>query len=133
MDIHLADAERDSLSNVSNTFDELIIIMNDIYSFNKELRAFERDKTEAAFVCNVVRALAEEAGLTYAVSKRVLWVLYREREILFQDMVERKENTKVGYSPVVKSYMKGLELSLAGNERWSELTPRYQKNLASSW
>lgn len=74
---------------------------------------------------NMTLALANDTGLPYPASKRVLWVMVREWEGQWKELV--RERRKKGVSGELGVYLEGLELVLGGNEWWSWRTERYQE------
>lgn len=77
----------------------------------------------------MVAMQAQETGVSFASAKRVLWVLCREWEVLHLKMVKKRESDMDGggEDEALRVYMKGLELVLGGNEKWSEYTQRYHE------
>ena len=114
-----------SLERIHESYGKLGIIVNDIYSFDKELHLWNQDHKEGGQLLNIVNHMATDAGVSYATAKRILWVLCREWEIDHQEMVAKMVTGKGGADPTLKKYLKGLEYVLAGNEYWSETTERY--------
>ena len=102
-----------------------ISVVNDILSWEKELRASQTGHREGSVLCTSVKILAERTSLGIEGSKRVLWAMTREWEYLHDEMVG-KEVTE-GCSQASKDYMMGLEHQMSGNELWSRTTPRYNK------
>ena len=76
---------------------------------------------------NVVNQMSIDAGISYSTVKRILWVLCREGEIKHQEMVAKVVAGKRGTDPTVKTYLKGLEYAISGNEYWSQTTERYHR------
>ena len=114
-----------SLARIEESYGKLGIIVNDIHSFDKELHLWNKDHKEGARLLNIVNTMSIEAGVSYGTAKRILWVLCREWEIDHQEMVANVLQGKGGSDPALKSYLKGLEYVLGGNEYWSETTERY--------
>ena len=114
-----------SLDQIHESYGKLGIIVNDIYSFEKELRLWNQDHKEGAQLLNIVNYMSMDAGVSYNTAKRILWVLCREWEIDHQEMVAKVVAGKGGADATLKMYLKGLEYVLGGNEYWSETTERY--------
>lgn len=102
-----------------------VSVVNDIYSWEKELRASQSGDHEGSVLCTAVKILADGTSLSIAGSKRVLWYMAREWENAHDEMVAMK--VAEGCSQAAKDYMKGLEYQMSGNELWSRFTPRYHK------
>lgn len=103
------------------------VTVNDILSFDKELRALRlAPEAEGAHILNMTQALANDTELNYKASKRVLWVLCREWEVRHRQLVKERMEKK-GVSKDLGDYLEGLELVLGGNEWWSWRTERYQE------
>ena len=114
-----------SLERIHESYGKLGIIVNDIYSFDKELHLWNQTQKEGAKLLNIVNHMSIDAGVSYSTAKRILWVLCREWEIDHQEMVAKIVAGKGGADPILKTYLKGLEYVLSGNEKWSETTERY--------
>lgn len=99
-------------------------IANDIYSWEKELKASKTGHAEGSSLCSGVLVLAQCSGLDIAAAKRVLWAMTREWELTHDRMVASQQAS--GCSEAVSLYMKGLEYQMSGNELWSKTTLRYK-------
>ncbi|ROW10603.1 hypothetical protein VMCG_01901 [Cytospora schulzeri] len=98
-------------------------IVNDIWSYEKEVLAAATLHEEGGALCTAVAILAKEAEIRTDAAKRVLYYLCREWEHEHQDLVARVLEQKD--TPVLRAYMQGLELQMSGNELWSRTTLRY--------
>lgn len=124
MGVHLTPAQLKSVELMEKNASKHISVVNDIYSFNKELRQNAASKQEGSVLCTAVKVVADECALSYDAAKRVLWPMCREWELVHQRLeAERKREGE--YTEDVAQCVKGLELLMSGNERWSETTPRY--------
>ena len=102
-----------------------ISVVNDIYSWEKELKASQAaHHHEGAVLCSAVKVLAKETSLSIQASKRVLWSMTREWELVHDEMVAAQLARNVRSE--VEQYMKGLEYQMSGNELWSTTTLRYR-------
>ncbi|KAL8867312.1 MAG: hypothetical protein Q9198_008565 [Flavoplaca austrocitrina] len=128
MDLRLLPSELTSIAAIQDSYSKLGIIVNDIESYEKEVRSFERSQAEGGMILNMVQMQADETGCSKAAAKRVLWVLCREWELEHLEMVAKREASLEGCSETLKSYMKGLEYILGGNEVWSRYTRRYHQS-----
>ena len=114
-----------SLEGIQDSYSKLGIIVNDIYSFDKELRMWNQDHKEGGQLLNIVNHMANDAGVSYTTAKRILWVLCREWEIDHQEMVAKVMTGKRGGDPTLQKFFKCLDYAIGGNEYWSETTERY--------
>ena len=120
MDLYLLPSERASIVHIEKAYAYLAIIDNEIESYDKEVAASGRNG-----VVNLVQMQADDTGCSIAASKRILWVLYRELQLEFLELVAKREASAEGCSETLKSYMKGLECVMGGNEVWSGYSERY--------
>ena len=129
MDLRLTPSTLASIHDIEISYSRLGIVVNDIHSFDKEVRAYAQNPTDTGKVLNMVAMQAQETGISFASAKRVLWVLCREWEVLHLEMVKKRESdmARGEEDEALKVYMKGMELVLGGNERWSEYTRRYHE------
>lgn len=103
-----------------------ISVLNDIYSYEKEVIAAKTGHEEGGALCSSVQILATEADIDPAAAKRCLWQMCREWERCHQLLVAKVEkDTNQQASAALRAYMKGLEYQMSGNEMWSQSTLRY--------
>ncbi|KAI0146312.1 Aristolochene synthase in complex with 12,13-Difluorofarnesyl diphosphate [Xylariaceae sp. FL1272] len=98
-------------------------VVNDIWSFEKEVLAAKTAHQEGGVLCNAVEILATEAEITTNSAKHVLYHLCREWEVAYTDQTEKLLAQKD--TPTIRTYLKGLEYQMSGNEMWSTTTLRY--------
>lgn len=123
MGLHLSGSELASVVPLERNCSKQISVVNDIYSWEKEVRAAQTGHQEGSALCSAVKVLADETNLSIEASKRVLWSMIREWELVHEELVVEME--KNGCSEAVRDYMKGLEYQMSGNEQWSRTTLRY--------
>ena len=123
MGLQLSASELASLVPLEKNCAKQISVVNDIYSWEKEVRAAQTGHQEGSALCSAVQVLANETSLGIEASKRVLWLMVREWELVHEELVVEME--QAGCSEAVRDYMKGLEYQMSGNEEWSRTNPRY--------
>ena len=79
---------------------------------------------EGSALCSAVKVLAESANISAEASKRVLWSMVREWEVVHDQMCGTMERKGI-WDDQVRAYTKGLEYQMSGNEEWSRTTKRY--------
>ena len=133
MDLRVSDADRESIKEIEMLYSSFGMIVNDIYSYEKEVRAYNAKGMEGAEILNAVELQALDTGVSTTSAKRILWVLCRELELEFLDLVQAKK-TEMDLVETegngeknrdMKNYMRGLEGIMSGNEKWSAYTGRY--------
>lgn len=125
MGLNMTPKELGGMTLLERNCSKQISVVNDIYSYEKELRASQSGHPEGSALCNAVTILADGTSLSIAGSKRVLWAMTREWEDVHNELVAEKVAEEC--SQAAKDYMKGLEFQMSGNELWSKTTPRYHK------
>ncbi|KAF2146989.1 uncharacterized protein K452DRAFT_315168 [Aplosporella prunicola CBS 121167] len=125
MNLHLSPAELESVHPLEQICSKHLAVMNDVYSFDKELQQAEMGHLEGSCLCNGVKVLADESGLDYEASKRVLALMCREWEVMHKEL--EKKSLNEGCGEHIARYISGLEYQMSGNEYWSEKTQRYNK------
>ncbi|KAJ9484660.1 Aristolochene synthase [Penicillium thymicola] len=125
MGLRLSADELQGMQSLESNCAKQISVVNDIYSYDKEEEASRTGHKEGASPCTAVKVLAEEAKLGIPATKRVLWSMTREWEIVHDEIVAEKIASPDGCSEAAKAYMKGLEYQMSGNEQWSKTTRRY--------
>lgn len=124
MDLRPTALELEALKPLEQNCSKHLSIVNDIYSYEKEVLAAQTGHVEGAFLCSAVKVLASETALGCVATKRVLWYMVREWELIHMNMCQ--DLIEAGYnSQSVKDYMRGLQCQMSGNEHWSRTTPRY--------
>ena len=103
-----------------------ISVVNDIYSWEKELKASKTGHREGAALCSAVKVVAEETNLSFDAAKRVLWSMTREWERTHDELAAEQLTAPAGLSQNAHDYIKGLEYQMSGNELWSNTTLRYK-------
>lgn len=121
MKLELTPLELDSVKDVDLNCAKHISVVNDIYSYEKELKQAESCKEEGSVLCTSVRVVGHECNVDAVASKRILWSMCREWELVHLQLVEKRENERME----VLAYCKGLEYQMSGNEKWSKGTKRY--------
>ena len=129
MRLQMSLAELESVRPVERNCSKHISVVNDIYSFEKEVAAAKKGHKEGGALCSSVQIMADETDLGIAASKRVLWTLCREWESLHQQFVAKRGSELKKPSVAVLDYMKGLEYQMSGNRQWSHTTKRYNENV----
>lgn len=115
-----AELVREIDSNCSNH----LAVINDIWSFEKELAAAVTGHEEGGVLCSSVSILVREASVSVEAAKRTLYGLCREwerRHVELTSLLLRQSD-----SAPLRSYLKGLEYQMSGNEAWSRTTSRYR-------
>lgn len=98
-------------------------VINDIWSFEKELLASQTAHAEGGVLCTGVSTFAHEAEVSIPAAKRVLYALCREWEARHAELVH--DALAQRDTPELRAYVKGLEYQMSGNEKWSRSTLRY--------
>lgn len=123
MALSLSPEDLDSVRPIDRNCSKHLSIVNDIWSYEKEVVAAETLHEEGGALCTGVAILAKEAEIDIGAAKRVLYQLCREWELKHQSLVAELLSAKD--SPVLRTYVRGLEFQMSGNELWSQTTLRY--------
>lgn len=98
-------------------------VINDIWSYEKEVKASETAHEEGGVLCTSVAILAADTGLPALAAKKVLYSMCREWE---EQYISQRDAILVGCdTPALRQYLLGLEYQMSGNEMWSRTTERY--------
>ncbi|KAK8081346.1 Aristolochene synthase [Apiospora saccharicola] len=100
-----------------------VSVINDVWSYDKEVRQSKESGEEGAVLCSSVAILCEETQVSAEASKRTLTYLCREWEGLHQAL--EQEILAEKDTPAIRQYIRGLEHQMSGNEIWSTFTLRY--------
>ena len=122
MKLDLTSEELNAVKDVDLNCSKHISVVNDIYSWEKELKQSRESKEEGSVLCSSIQVISEECKIDIAASKRVLWSMCREWELVHLALTEKK---KMYARKEVMTYCKGLEYQMSGNEMWSRATKRY--------
>lgn len=115
MKLEMSTSELDFCRPIERNCSKHISVINDIYSFEKEVAAAKTGHQEGAAVCSSVQIMSEESDLGVPGSKRVLFLLCREWEAVHQQLVTQRESDEC--TPAMSAYMEGLEYQMSGNEQ----------------
>lgn len=126
MGIHLSASERSALAPLEENCAKHLSAINDIYSWAKEVRAAKAEGNEGAAICSAVPILGEEINLDIEATKRVLWTMIREWELVHTRLQADLVASPDGCSQAVEEYVKGVEYQMSGNEEWDKTTLRYR-------
>lgn len=127
MALSISHEELATLTPLEQNCSKQISVVNDIYSWEKEVYASQTGHREGSALCSAVKVLVDETKLNTHAAKRVLWSLIREWELLHDELAAQILANPSGCSQAVKDYIKGLEYQMSGNELWSKTTLRYSK------
>lgn len=125
MELRLSPAELAEVRPVERNCAKHISVVNDIYSWEKELRQSQASHEEGSVLCSAVKVLADSTALDIAAAKTCLWAMVREWEIKHEMLCSEPLMNVGGASEAKMLYLKGLEYQMSGNEYWSRTTPRY--------
>lgn len=123
MALRIGPAELEVARPADMTCSKHLSVVNDIWSYEKELIASQTAHKEGGVLCSCVTILSRETELPILSSKRVLYGMVREWELRHRDVsaqVLARCNT-----PAMRAYLEGLEYQMSGNELWSMTTLRY--------
>lgn len=127
MKLRLNQQDLDSIKEIETNCSKHISVVNDIYSWEKELKASKVVHEEGAVLCSAVSVLSVETTLSIPSTKRVLWVMCREWELRHKQLVVNRLASGQPCGHDLKIFIKGLEFQMSGNEVWSSTTPRYHR------
>ncbi|TRX96865.1 hypothetical protein FHL15_002171 [Xylaria flabelliformis] len=99
-----------------------LTIVNDIFSWEKEVKASKELHSEGAILCSSLKIVMDETGINVDGAKRLLWLLAREVELKQEDLRNEFLAIYPSCSEDLRRYMRELEYLMAGNEQWSKET-----------
>lgn len=123
MALHVTVEDLDLLKPLDRNCSKHLSVINDIWSYEKEVLAAETLHPEGGVLCSAVDILVNAADIPPLAAKRVLYTLSREWELV-HEVIAREIATQRD-TEAIATYMKGLELQMSGNEAWSRTTLRY--------
>lgn len=121
MKLEMTPEEIESVQDVDLNCSKHISVVNDVYSWEKELKKSQECHEEGSVLCSSVQVVAEACNIDIEASKRVLWSMCREWELVHFALAQEKQALR----KEVIVYCKGLEYQMSGNEMWSKATKRY--------
>ena len=131
MGLRVSSTELERARPVELNCSKHISVVNDIYSFEKEVLAAEKGHLEGGALCSSVQITAAETGVSVEAAKRILWAMCREWELCHGKLVAQVESSLEKPSSALSTFMKGLEYQMSGNEHWSRTTKRYSEVTSS--
>lgn len=121
MRLDLSEEELGLVRDVERTCARHVAVMNDIFSWEKEVKKSSICEEEGSILCSSVKVMMKESNLSSEASKRVLYGMCKEWELVHLELVEEKSVL----GPDVAKYCQGLGYHMSGNEAWSRSTDRY--------
>ena len=135
MCLHISSTSHAALASIENNYANHITVVNDIYSYAKELQASltQSKHAEGRAMCSSVTVLGREASLSVQSTMKVLWTCVREWEFEHVRLVEQRlamnrdqaTPESRGDEMDVRRYLEALQWQMSGNEEWSRTTKRY--------
>ncbi|KAM4057643.1 aristolochene synthase prx2 [Hirsutella rhossiliensis] len=125
MGLHLTVDDIEEVKLVERNCAKHISVVNDIFSWEKELRQSEKSSQDGSVLCSAVKVLADSTSLGAEASKTCLWTMVREWEVKHEVLCAELCMDAGMASELKVLYLKGLEYQMSGNEYWSRTTPRY--------
>ncbi|KAJ5746215.1 hypothetical protein N7520_011397 [Penicillium odoratum] len=126
--LHIGPSGLQQTFGLESTAFRFMGILNDVYSWDKEWKAYKEHSTDGARPFSAINILAQETGLPYPACKRLMYNYCRELELVFQQSAGKIKGSAGGpLLPEIEKYIKGLEYLMSGIEIWSQWTPRYRQ------
>ena len=125
MDLHISSDVLGSLQEIHDSYAKMAMIINDIESFDKEVRAGQTNAKKKPHMLNLVKMISKDGGVSIAAAKRICYVLLRESELEHERLVANRLAEPDGCDEALKKYLYALQCVISGNELWSHTTSRY--------
>ena len=126
MEIHLTASELRALRPLEKNCAKHLSVINDIYSWEKEIQAAKVSNSEGVEICSAVKVLREEINLDFEATKRMLWTMIPEWKMVHTRLHADLVGSPSGWRPAVEEYIKSVEYHFGGNEEWCKTTLRYR-------
>lgn len=123
MGLDISQEELDCAKPADNICSKHLSVINDIWSYEKEVLTSQTAHEEGGILCTSVAVFARDTGLPVQAAKSLLYALCREWEVIFQET--EQEILAERDTPALRAYLEGLKLQMTGNELWSKTTLRY--------
>ena len=91
MRLHLDPSDLESWEAVNKDTDRHIAVINDIYSYEKELLLSKSESAERGYLCSAVLIFAQETELGIFATKHMLYALCRQWELIRWQLVDERE------------------------------------------
>lgn len=104
LDLDMTADELDAVVDVELNCAKHLSVVNDSYSWNKELKKSRESDSEGSLLCSSVKIMADEDSIDVDASKRILWSLCREWELVHLAFMKEKKQ----FSSNVVRYCEGL-------------------------
>ncbi|KAJ6102420.1 hypothetical protein N7486_004847, partial [Penicillium sp. IBT 16267x] len=125
--LHISPSELQQTSALESTAFRFIGVLNDVYSWDKEWKAYQEHSTDGAQPFSAIHVLAQETGLPYPACKRLMYNYCRELELVLKQSAEKiRKSADDTLRSEMEKYIKSLEYFMSGIELWSQWTPRYR-------
>ena len=124
--LHLSDEDLRIVKPLESYVSRHVSSVNDILSWEKELKLSQSVSHEGAVLCTAVKIVMDNTGAEAEIAKGMLWIMVREWELAFDHFADAMQKLKD--SSQLKVYIEGIKYIMSGNERWSTTTPRYSSS-----
>ncbi|EKV11136.1 hypothetical protein PDIG_47830 [Penicillium digitatum PHI26] len=126
--LDLTTAELEKTAALESTAFRHASVMNDIYSWEREWKAYQANPADGARLVSAIYILANETGLPHSACKRLMYSYCRELELALKQSTDEMRHKSMGsLTPELEMYIKGLAYLMCGIELWSQWTQRYQQ------
>jgi len=129
-DVHLSRLQKEILAPIERTVASHICVLNDVISWEKELKDSENG-AEGSSICSSVVVLAGELGVDVEGARSMLSLAVRGYERVFRrqygeltDWCNTRGDGKAKQD--ILRILGDLEYRMSGIEKWSQLTGRYK-------
>lgn len=126
MGLKITPAELEVVRPVDMNCSRHLSVINDIYSYEKELFSSQTAHAEGGALCTSVQIIMQDGDFTIEAAKRILFFMCREWESTHRRLVNLIQDNRA-QTPAIRAYVDGLEYQMSGNELWSKTTLRYSE------
>lgn len=121
LNLSMSAEEIEAVSDLDMNRSRFITIINDIFSWEMELKQSQSSNEEGSYLCSSVQIIMDSLGVDDDAAKAILWTIARHLELRHLQL----SSSLVEKYPTLGMYCKATGYHMSGIEAWHKETHRY--------
>ncbi|GIK07714.1 hypothetical protein Aspvir_003381 [Aspergillus viridinutans] len=121
MGLRLTNDDIEAVKEITMNMARQIPLLNDICSWEKELKKARESKADGAQLCSAVKIIADTLKIDAAAAQRLLWHMCRELEARHVQLA----GEILAVYPHLSSYCRAIGYPMSGQEVWALQSERF--------
>lgn len=121
MGLRLTNEDIEALNEINMNMARQLPLLNDICSWEKELKKARESKADGARLCSAVKIIIDTLKVDAEAAQRLLWHMCRELEARHVKLVDEI----LAVYPHLSSYCRAIGYHMSGQEVWNLQSERF--------